>query len=168
MADWYYKTDGEEHGPVDAKTLKDFAALGDIVPETPVSKGVDGKWVRAAKVKGLFAPKEPAEPSRKNELTDAIGDLLANEPPHAIPQATPQAVPQAQPQPPSHVESPPAPAAYPSQPAGAAVSANGKSSHARSMSPTILFLLLFVGVGVIGLFAWSYASNGTVAQPSVY
>ena len=51
---WYYKTKGEEFGPVSPSELKKLAHIGEISGDTPVRKSVHGHWVRAGRVKGLF------------------------------------------------------------------------------------------------------------------
>lgn len=57
VAEWYYRTPtGRTEGPVTAAHLKQLADLGEIVPETEIRKGAEGRWVTANKVKGLIAP----------------------------------------------------------------------------------------------------------------
>ena len=50
---WYIYLDGER-GPFDPLKVKALADSGMIVPDTPVRKGENGKWVAAIKVNGLF------------------------------------------------------------------------------------------------------------------
>ncbi len=58
---WYYSENDEIRGPISSTELREKARRGSISPETLVSQD-QGKWVRAAKVKGLEfpLPEEPA------------------------------------------------------------------------------------------------------------
>ena len=78
---WYVRKGSKEHGPFASRQLKKLAAEGKIKPDTPLRRGEDGAWVRAAKVKGLFAdapaaqPAEPAQaPPPCKTRTDRRGD----------------------------------------------------------------------------------------------
>ncbi len=51
---WFFKEHGEDVGPFSAASLRKLARQGRILPMTWVRKGVDGKWIPAAKVKGLI------------------------------------------------------------------------------------------------------------------
>lgn len=55
MTDWHYKVMGDEVGPVSSRMLRELAQAGDITRDTLVRKGNEGDWVRAERVKGLFA-----------------------------------------------------------------------------------------------------------------
>ena len=55
-AQWYYKIMGEEFGPVSSSELRGLAQTSQISPDTLVRKGVDGDWIRAERVRGLFEP----------------------------------------------------------------------------------------------------------------
>ena len=57
MADldaWFYRLMGDVIGPVTSKTLKDLAKNGSIDFDTQVRKGIDGDWISAVSIKGLF------------------------------------------------------------------------------------------------------------------
>jgi len=62
-AEWYYESRGIGHGPLSASELKRLAQTGKILPDALVKKGVEGKWVRAERVRGLFEPIH--QPSRQ-------------------------------------------------------------------------------------------------------
>ncbi len=62
-AGWYCQVMGEETGPLSSAQLKELAASGFLTPHVPVRKGVNGSWVPASRVRGLFpgASQAPAE-----------------------------------------------------------------------------------------------------------
>lgn len=51
---WFYTQDGERHGPVTGPELRAAAELGFLGHRDRVRCGLDGAWVRAANVGGLF------------------------------------------------------------------------------------------------------------------
>jgi len=53
---WYYRLMGEKLGPISSSELKQLAESGKVAPDTVVRKGLDGDWVLAEKVRGLFEP----------------------------------------------------------------------------------------------------------------
>ena len=53
--EWYFQVMGQELGPLSGGELKAKVANGQVQPDTLIRKGVDGKWLFATKVKGLFA-----------------------------------------------------------------------------------------------------------------
>lgn len=58
--EWYFQVMGQELGPLSGGELKAKVANGQVQPDTLIRKGVEGKWLFAAKIKGLFAvPEEP-------------------------------------------------------------------------------------------------------------
>jgi HNH endonuclease/GYF domain 2 len=57
--EWRFRANGVEDGPVTAQQLLALAREKRLSPDDLVQKGNDGKWVRAAKVQGLF--EEPTE-----------------------------------------------------------------------------------------------------------
>jgi GYF domain 2 len=52
--EWYYLAAGTEVGPLAGAKLLRYALDGEVDPDTPVRHGRYGRWVRAARVKGLF------------------------------------------------------------------------------------------------------------------
>ena len=69
---------GEQTGPLSSAQLKELAATGFVTPDVAVRKGVEGKWVPASRVKGLFA-----------EASGATGEKKAASPPTSRPQSQP-------------------------------------------------------------------------------
>ena len=63
MREWYFQAMGQELGPLSVAELKAKVANGQIQPDTFVRKTVEGKWVIAGKVKGLFAVAEEPPPA---------------------------------------------------------------------------------------------------------
>ena len=60
--EWYFQVMGQELGPLSGGELKAKVANGQVQPDTLIRKGLDGKWLFAAKVKGLFAVPEELPP----------------------------------------------------------------------------------------------------------
>jgi hypothetical protein len=52
-SEWFYQVMGKQVGPVSSAELLALAQDGTVAHDTPVRKGPDGKWVSAARVKGL-------------------------------------------------------------------------------------------------------------------
>lgn len=52
---WFYTQDGERYGPVTGPELRAAAELGFLGQRDGVRCGVNGAWVRAARVRGLFS-----------------------------------------------------------------------------------------------------------------
>lgn len=67
---WFYRIGNEVFGPVSPNEIREKAAIGEILPNTPIRKGPDGRWVRAEKVRGLFQRNDslsaPAVPPEKS------------------------------------------------------------------------------------------------------
>jgi hypothetical protein len=61
--EWFYLCSGRIHGPLTAAQLREHALAGKVTPTDHVSRGADGNWIGAYKVKGLFAPPQVAPPS---------------------------------------------------------------------------------------------------------
>src|SRR5262249_32755704 len=63
MTRWFYTLDKQQRlGPVTSRQLRALAAAGTIRPESMVMREGGGKWVPAAKVKGLFPKPTAASP----------------------------------------------------------------------------------------------------------
>lgn len=56
---WFFQIGNEVFGPVSPNELRKKAALGEILPNTLLRKGPDGRWVRAEKVQDLFQRATP-------------------------------------------------------------------------------------------------------------
>ena len=52
--EWFYRIGEHEHGPVESKTLKLLAEVGQIAPNTLVRKTTSKSWTEAHHVKQLF------------------------------------------------------------------------------------------------------------------
>ena len=50
---WYYKINGEEHGPVTSDDLRKMAVAGTLNPNDLVRKEEMNEWVPANRLKGL-------------------------------------------------------------------------------------------------------------------
>jgi hypothetical protein len=51
---WYYGKNGERHGPIPLKELKEFAVSGNIAPADPVWSPGMADWMAASEVEGLL------------------------------------------------------------------------------------------------------------------
>lgn len=71
---WYYTSDGEQHGPVEENRLFWLAKKGELKPSDHVwNKSMGEKWQLATAVHGLF-PDEPDAPPPLPSRGVAIGD----------------------------------------------------------------------------------------------
>ena len=59
--EWFYKIDEHEHGPIESKTLKLLAEVGQITPSTLVRKAASKSWTKAHHVKQLFDAQPPSQ-----------------------------------------------------------------------------------------------------------
>ena len=57
LMEWYWRNEGETHGPFTEEELIQLAQDGQIEQRCEVRLGADGRWYTAGKVKGLFTPK---------------------------------------------------------------------------------------------------------------
>lgn len=98
---WYYKTNGQQFGPVTSAQLKKLADDQTIGPNDLVRKEGMRDWFPASQVRGLFG-KNPTESFTHTGGTDAWIDPLAaassgsahlTDTPAAIPQALPPSSP---------------------------------------------------------------------------
>ena len=62
--EWYYAKGNQQHGPVSASDLKQFADRGELEPEDLVWCEKLEDWTPARKVGGLFEEEPPAPPPR--------------------------------------------------------------------------------------------------------
>mgnify|MGYP005629615321 CR=1 FL=1 len=58
--EWFYRIDQLERGPVESKTLKLLAEVGQITPNTLVRKATSKSWTEAHHVKQLFDAHDPS------------------------------------------------------------------------------------------------------------
>lgn len=62
---WYYELMGSTLGPISSAELKHKVQQGQILAETPVRMGADGKWQSADRIKGLLDASPPAPATTK-------------------------------------------------------------------------------------------------------
>jgi hypothetical protein len=58
---WYCEVLGERTGPLSSAQLRELAASGFLTPDVPVRKGIEGNWVPASRVRGLFVEASAAK-----------------------------------------------------------------------------------------------------------
>lgn len=95
--EWYFQVMGQELGPLSVAELKTKVGSGQIQRDTLVRKTLDGKWVFAEKVKGLFSVPEIELPpnvtahstSRKTPASAAAMPIVGFVQPHGSDQGTP-------------------------------------------------------------------------------
>ncbi len=73
---WYVKTKSGSSGPFSPTQLKGFANAGKLPPSAQISKSIDGPWVAAESVRGLFPTKEFAAEDLK--ASDLVPDSVKN------------------------------------------------------------------------------------------
>jgi len=61
-AQWFYRCEHVEHGPIPPDVLKQLAQAGVITPDTRGKRADLDKWIRAGRVVGLFAEARVAVP----------------------------------------------------------------------------------------------------------
>ena len=61
--EWFCKIAGRERGPLSPAQLKLLALHGELRPTDPVRQGLEGPWVPAGRVKGLFSGSAPKQSS---------------------------------------------------------------------------------------------------------
>jgi len=74
MADWYHQWKGEILGPMAFEELQQKADKGEIEEETLVREGMQGRWVAASQVEGLFVV-----PGADGELPEEESEVGATE-----------------------------------------------------------------------------------------
>ena len=82
-ADWYYKVNNVETGPLSSTELRRHAAEGNVPHDSFVRQGAEGRWVAAPKVKGLFTSGEYGLLTRDEAI--AIALQVASETPGSRP-----------------------------------------------------------------------------------
>ena len=90
--EWFYRIDEHEHGPVESKTLKLLADVGQITPNTLVRKATSKSWNEAHLVKQLFtahnsAPQNIDAPPIIGQPSDSEGEKTVAVQPPIIPTA---------------------------------------------------------------------------------
>jgi hypothetical protein len=69
---WFIDSGNQPHGPLSDSQLKRFAEAGQVTPATRVRLGMQGQWVLASSVKGLF----PARTQNAVQMDDLGFDEL--------------------------------------------------------------------------------------------
>jgi cyclophilin family peptidyl-prolyl cis-trans isomerase len=67
--EWYYRENGQQHGPVTGAELKQLAAAGQLKPDDKVKREGKADWLLASQVKGLF----PNMHDKVQQKADAVG-----------------------------------------------------------------------------------------------
>lgn len=76
-SNWFYSSNGQQHGPISAAQLKQLADSGHLMPDDFVCQEGSEQWVVASKVKGLFAAPQTAQPI-SNEPVEALPQIQIN------------------------------------------------------------------------------------------
>jgi hypothetical protein len=89
---WFYIIDEREHGPIESKTLKLLAEVGQITPNTLVRKATSKNWAEAHQVKQLFTahnspPQNIDAPPIIGQPSDSEGEKTVAVQPPIIPTA---------------------------------------------------------------------------------
>ena len=61
-SNWFYSSNGQQHGPISAAQLKQLADGGTIGPDDLVCQEGSDQWVAAKRLKGLFTTPQSAPP----------------------------------------------------------------------------------------------------------
>ena len=72
---WYVRADNDVQGPFSVAALRAAAAAGQVRPESLVKQGVEGDWIPASRLKGLF--REPADARSRADVA-ATADRFQN------------------------------------------------------------------------------------------
>jgi hypothetical protein len=83
---WFYRSMGQQYGPLNAEELRTLARSGLLRPDTPVKPGRDAPWTVARNVKGLFSAGQPGPVFSAPPLVEAPPPPAAAtaEPPPAV------------------------------------------------------------------------------------
>ena len=88
--EWFYRIDENEHGPIESKTLKLLAEVGQITPSTLVRKAASKSWTKAHHVKQLFDAQTPSQ--QAIDTPPIIGQASDSECEKAVPVKPPSQV----------------------------------------------------------------------------
>jgi GYF domain 2 len=67
---WYYKELGKVKGPLSSLMIRSLVSRGEIGQETWVLEGLNGKWLPAVKVPGLFDVREGPKRARESSALE--------------------------------------------------------------------------------------------------
>jgi hypothetical protein len=72
--EWIVRVEGEEYGPVDEETLREWQREGRLVSGNPVRKNADPVWITAGEIPGIF----PVAETRHEELRSrSLAEIIA-------------------------------------------------------------------------------------------
>ena len=81
-AQWNYKKDGEECGPVSSQELKQLVAQGDLTSADLISREGSGRWLEARQIKGLFKESTiPTTEAKQSSVPTPVAALAESERP---------------------------------------------------------------------------------------
>ena len=73
--EWIVRVEGQEYGPVDEDTLREWQREGRLIPDNPVRKNGDPVWITAAEIPGIFPVAEMPDPqSERRTLAQIIAE----------------------------------------------------------------------------------------------
>jgi tetratricopeptide (TPR) repeat protein len=93
---WYYVREDRVFGPISSSELRRKACEAVIDQTTPIRKGVDGPWLPARRVQGLFVPADQVSPKLPNDKSSRpAGAVEARQadPSGSEPDSSPSAAP---------------------------------------------------------------------------
>jgi hypothetical protein len=79
MADeWYVRVAGQQYGPVDLDTLREWRTEGRLIPTNEIRRATDADWRQAAEVAELFArPTPPPLPAVASPHRRTLSQIIA-------------------------------------------------------------------------------------------
>ena len=60
--EWIVRVEGQEYGPVNMDTLREWQREGRLIPDNPVRRDGDSVWIKAAEIPGIFPVAEIQHP----------------------------------------------------------------------------------------------------------
>lgn len=149
---WYCRIRGREQGPFSAQQLQSLAQQGLLAPNHLVRQGMDGSWVSASRIHGLF---------RGSIATPEAITEKETPPDRPNPVKSKTAPPVRSPRPPSDAQSSPVGvAATHGNPVG---EADSEDAAPQPPEKNVLGgLILALGIGILGLCLYSYPILGAL------
>lgn len=75
--EWIVRVEGQEYGPVNVETLREWQREGRLIPDNPVRRDGDSVWIKAAEIPGIFPVAEMQPPqSMRRSLAQIIADTF--------------------------------------------------------------------------------------------
>jgi hypothetical protein len=73
--EWIVRVEGEEYGPVDEDTLREWQREGRLISSNPVRKNGDPVWITAGEIPGIFPVPEPSRGQfRSRSLSNIVAE----------------------------------------------------------------------------------------------